>query len=78
MYNSVIFGELEQHTHRFVWRDEDPTEAPKHYMLKFDKFKDTCHESGRNTVMSGRIPEVLTRRMVLCQVATIYDLVLSL
>ena len=40
MYNSVLLGTLEQHTHRFVWRDLDVGKMPDHYVLTAVAFGD--------------------------------------
>ena len=40
MYNAVGLGELEQHTHRFVWRGVDVNKAPEHYVLTAVGFGD--------------------------------------
>lgn len=40
MYNSVKIGELEQHTHRFLWRDMHTSVNPDHYVLTTVTFGD--------------------------------------
>ncbi|XP_068229330.1 uncharacterized protein [Palaemon carinicauda] len=40
MYNSVRLKELEQHTHRFVWRDADYSRPPNHHVLTAVGFGD--------------------------------------
>ena len=40
MYNSVKLSMLDQHTHRFVWRNGDLTEKPEHYALTRVAFGD--------------------------------------
>lgn len=40
MYNSVKIGELEQHTHRFLWRDMRTSVNPDHYVLTTVTFGD--------------------------------------
>ena len=34
MYNAIRLGELEQHTHRFVWRNMDSSKVPNHYVIR--------------------------------------------
>lgn len=40
MYNAVKLEELEQYTHRIVWRDVDSSKTPEHYMLTAVAFRD--------------------------------------
>ncbi|XP_068227392.1 uncharacterized protein [Palaemon carinicauda] len=40
MYNAVRLKELEQHTHRFVWRDADYSRPPNHHVLTAVGFGD--------------------------------------
>ncbi|XP_063446979.1 uncharacterized protein LOC134726470 [Mytilus trossulus] len=40
MYNSVNLSLLDQHTHRFVWRDMDSSKLPDHYVLQTVTFGD--------------------------------------
>ena len=42
MYHSVKLGNLEQHIHRFVWRDMDLNKKPDHYILTTVTFGDKC------------------------------------
>ena len=40
MYNTVLMMALEQHTHRFVWRDAEISKNPEHYVLTALSFGD--------------------------------------
>ena len=40
MYNSVALEEVEQHTHRFVWRNAEGDKPPEHYVLTAVGFGD--------------------------------------
>ncbi|XP_045104356.1 uncharacterized protein LOC123517398 [Portunus trituberculatus] len=40
MYNSVLISELDQMTHRFLWRDMNPNREPDHYCLQTVTFGD--------------------------------------
>ncbi|XP_068235508.1 uncharacterized protein [Palaemon carinicauda] len=40
MYNAVRLKELEQHTHRFIWRDADYSRPPNHHVLAAVGFGD--------------------------------------
>lgn len=40
MYNSVLISELDQMTHRFLWRDMNPNREPEHYCLQTVTFGD--------------------------------------
>lgn len=40
MYNSVKMVTLEQHTHRFLWRNMDVNRPPNHYIMTAVAFGD--------------------------------------
>ena len=40
MYNSVLLGIVEQHTHRFLWRNSDISSIPDHYIMLAVPFGD--------------------------------------
>ena len=40
MYQSVLLSELDQHTHRLVWRNFDTSKEPDHYVLQTVTFGD--------------------------------------
>lgn len=52
MYHAVKLEEVEQHTHRFVWRDMDTRREPDHYVLTSVTFGDKC--SGAITILAMR------------------------
>ena len=40
MYHAVKISPLDQHTHRFLWRDLDQSKPPESYVMTFGSFGD--------------------------------------
>ena len=59
MYNSVKISELDQHTHRFLWRDMDKQKEPEHYVMQAVTFGD--RPSGAIAVTALRKTAELSR-----------------
>ncbi|XP_068220711.1 uncharacterized protein [Palaemon carinicauda] len=75
MYHTVKLSTLDEHTHRFVWRDLDDSRPPDQYVLTTVTFGDRPSGTIAMVALSHTVEQfkISTRRKILSQIASLYD-----